>query len=330
MNTHSNLYVSILKTAVLLALIVVILGAYTRLSDAGLGCPDWPGCYGHIGVPDQLTDSTFERPLEKGKAWKEMIHRYVAGTLGIVILLIVFLVVRKKTLVHQSKALPIVLLLTVTFQALLGMWTVTLLLSPVIVSAHLIGGFTTLALLWWLLLNQTSGQHTTYPHHGVNKGMKAVALLGLLLLIAQIILGGWTSTNYAALACGSDFPTCAGQWWPKMDFVNGFNVSHNSGTNYEFGILENPARTAIQVTHRIGALIVFTFLLGLSIALLKFSLGRHKGWALLLLFFLFTQVTLGILNVTLGLPISVAVAHNLVAVLLLLTLLAINHRIWKG
>ena len=330
MNTQSNLYVSTLKLAVVLALVVVLLGAYTRLSDAGLGCPDWPGCYGHIGVPEKLTDSTFERPLEKSKAWKEMIHRYVAGTLGIAILLIVFFVVREKTRVHQSKGLPIVLLLTVIFQALLGMWTVTLLLSPVIVSAHLIGGFTTLALLWWLLLNQTSGQHITQPHHGINRGMKALALIGLLLVIAQIILGGWTSTNYAALACGPDFPTCAGQWWPKMDFVNGFNVSHNSGTNYEFGIMESPARTAIQVTHRIGALIVFTFLLGLSIALWKFSLGRHKGWAQLMLFFLVAQVTLGILNVALSLPIYIAVAHNLVAVLLLLTLLAINHRVWKG
>ena len=259
-----------------------------------------------------------------------MTHRYVAGTLGIVILLIVFLVVRKKTRVAQSKGLPVLLLLTVIFQALLGMWTVTLLLSPVIVSAHLIGGFTTLSLLWWLLLNQTSGEHIIHPHHGINRGMKTLAMMGLLLVIAQIILGGWTSTNYAALACGPDFPTCAGQWWPKMDFANGFNISHNSGTNYEFGILENPARTAIQVTHRIGALIVFIFLLGLSIALFRFSQGRHKGWATLLLLFLATQITLGILNVTLGLPISVAVAHNLVAVLLLLTMLAINHRVWKG
>ncbi|MEE9303248.1 MAG: COX15/CtaA family protein [Thiotrichaceae bacterium] len=328
MNTTIDLYKSILKFAVLLALIVVVLGAYTRLSDAGLGCPDWPGCYGHIGVPEQLTDSKFDRPLEQGKAWKEMIHRYVAGTLGIVILLVLALVVFRKPRIHQPIFLPIILLLTVIFQALLGMWTVTMLLSPVIVSAHLIGGFTTLSMIWWLLLNQFNPPSTlTYYNDG---NLKSLAVLGLLLIVLQILLGGWTSTNYAALACGADFPTCAKQWWPTMDFASAFNISHSAGTNYEFGTLEAPARTAIQVAHRIGALVVFIYFLALGIKLLRFSAGRHKGIGLLLLLLLFTQVGLGITNVLLGLPIAVAVAHNLVAALLLLTVLAICHKTCRG
>ena len=330
MNNTSNLYPNILKIALLLALIVVVLGAYTRLSDAGLGCPDWPGCYGHIGVPETVTtDSKFERPLEHGKAWKEMVHRYVAGTLGLVILLILALVVKRKYRHTQSVILPILLVLTVVFQALLGMWTVTLLLSPVVVSAHLIGGFTTLSMIWWLLLNQLNPPD--YANHSVKKtGLKFLALLGLLLIVTQIILGGWTSTNYAALACGTDFPTCAKQWWPAMDFTNGFDISHSAGTNYEFGILEAPARTAIQMTHRIGALVVFIYFLVLGVKFIRLPLGRYKKLGIALLILLLTQVSLGILNIVLGLPIGIAVAHNLVAALLLLSVLAINHTVWRS
>ncbi len=333
MTNNSSLYKNILMFAVLLALIVVVLGAYTRLSDAGLGCPDWPGCYGQIGVPEVLTDSKFDRPLEQGKAWKEMIHRYVAGTLGIVILFILALVIRRKPSIHQSITLPAILLLTVIFQALLGMWTVTLLLSPVIVSAHLIGGFTTLSLIWWLLLNQSNPPHSHSNNLSASNGkssLKFWAILGLVLVILQVLLGGWTSTNYAALACGTDFPTCSTQWWPNMDFASGFNISHSAGTHYEFGILEPAARTAIQVTHRIGALVVSIYFLGLGIKLIRSSASKFRGLGLALIILLLTQVSLGIMNVVLGLPIAVAVAHNLVAALLLLTVLAINHRVWKN
>ncbi len=326
MTVKPTFYTKTLIFSVLLALIVIVLGAYTRLSDAGLGCPDWPGCYGHISVPEKVSDTNFERPLEQGKAWKEMVHRYVAGTLGVVILLILVMVLRKKTPVYQSKTLPIMLLLTVVFQALLGMWTVTLLLSPVIVSAHLVGGFTTLSILWWLLLNQLNHQHPT----STSNGMKVFAVIGLLLIIVQILLGGWTSTNYAALACGNDFPTCAGQWWPPMDFTSGFSIGHDSGTNYEYGVLESPARTAIQVAHRIGAAIVFTYLLTLSIKLLGFSFGRYKAMGAMLLLLLVLQVSLGMMNVILSLPITIAVAHTIVAALLLLTMLTINYSVLKG
>ena len=322
MLSKSVLFNKVLLFSVLLALVVIVLGAYTRLSDAGLGCPDWPGCYGQISVPENIDNDVHQRPLEVGKAWKEMIHRYVASTLGLMILFILFLVIRKKPIVAQSIWLPLLLLCTVVFQALLGMWTVTMLLSPLIVTAHLVGGFTTLSLLWWLFLNQNPVSQPSILPSGV---FKIVAVLALMIVIFQILLGGWTSTNYAALACGTDFPTCLSEWLPKMDFGNAFDLSHKSGIDYEYGVLESPARTAIQFTHRVGALIVFFYLslLGFSLLVRKSLFGR-LGFVLLVL--LVSQVTLGVLNVVLGLPILIAVLHNLVAALLLLTVITITHR----
>ena len=325
MSDNSSFFRQLLGFSVLLALIVIVLGAYTRLSDAGLGCPDWPGCYGQLSVPDKVTGSEFERPLESGKAWKEMIHRYVAGTLGILILVILFMVIKRLPKIRQSVVLPSMLLATVTFQALLGMWTVTLLLSPIIVTAHLMGGMTTLSLLWWLFLNQQRNDNKQSPFT-VSPGLKFISVLGLLLIIIQIFLGGWTSSNYAAVACGVDFPTCASQWWPKMDFSNGFDISHKSGVNYEFGVLDSPARMAVQVIHRIGALIVFVYLLGFGLKLLN----QHKKLGSILILILFLQVSLGIMNVVFALPLVIAVLHNLVAALLLLTLLTINHKVFKA
>ncbi|MEE9327723.1 MAG: COX15/CtaA family protein [Cocleimonas sp.] len=324
MIVSQTIFSKILWFAVLLALIVIVLGAYTRLSDAGLGCPDWPGCYGQLSVPDKVISSEFERPLESGKAWKEMIHRYVAGALGLLILVILLIVVKGLPTVRQTIALPLLLLAVVVFQAMLGMWTVTLLLSPIIVTAHLIGGMTTLSLLWWLLLNQEifTDSHTFYT----SSGFKLAAALGLLIVIIQVFLGGWTSSNYAAVACSVNFPTCASQWWPEMDFSNGFDISHKPGVNYEFGVLDSPARMAIQVIHRIGALIVFVYLLGLALLLFK----HHSRLALILLLTLFLQVGLGIMNVVLALPLAIAVLHNIVAALLLLTVITINHSVFKG
>jgi cytochrome c oxidase assembly protein subunit 15 len=323
MIANHSMFSKILGFAVLLALIVIVLGAYTRLSDAGLGCPDWPGCYGQLSVPDEVISSEFERPLEAGKAWKEMIHRYVAGTLGLLILVILFMVIKGSPKVRQTIALPLSLLAVVVFQALLGMWTVTLLLSPIIVTAHLFGGMTTLSLLWWLFLNQ--GISLASTSLSIPSGFKFAAALGLFIVIIQVFLGGWTSSNYAAVACGVDFPTCATQWWPMMDFINGFDISHKPGVNYEFGVLDSPARMAIQMTHRIGALIVFVYFLGFALLLFKY----YRRLALFLLLILFLQVSLGILNVVLALPLAIAVLHNLVAAILLLTVITINHRVFK-
>ncbi len=318
-----SFYRSLLTATLLLALVVIVLGAYTRLSDAGLGCPDWPGCYGHLTVPDVVTQPGFDRPLEHAKAWAEMVHRYVAGTLGLFILAIFLVTVFFRKQLRQGILLPFLLLCTVIFQALLGMWTVTLLLSPVIVTGHLLGGFTTLSLIWWLWLKQAPVQRNNYDQPA-GAGLKALAAIALLLVVGQIVLGGWTSTHYAAVACGTSFPECHGSLWPAADFAEGFSLHMTDGVDYEYGILGNPARTAIHMTHRAGALVVFLFVGALALWLL-FS-RRHKlGMVpIALLVLLGAQVTLGILNVVLALPLPIATAHNLFAALLLLAVIALN------
>lgn len=323
------MYRKLLKFSIILALVVVILGAFARLSDAGLGCPDWPGCYGQILVPD-LADGTqiegYERPLEVAKGWKEMVHRYAASTLGLVILILWLLALRGKTQRFQSMALPSFTVLFVILQGMFGMWTVTLMVHPGIVTTHLIGGFTTSALLYWLYLNQNN-RTSAYRH--ILKRHKYLLLLSLLVLSIQIILGGWTSTNYAALACGDQFPTCLNSWWPDMDFSKALYWGPiGTEYDYEYGVLENEARAAIQMIHRIGALIT-----AIILASLVFSLRRYnhlKNYQLAIGGLLVTQISLGILNVVLSLPMTLAVLHNAVALLLLLSIIGLIHKIFKS
>jgi len=316
----------LLQISIVLALIVVILGAYTRLGDAGLGCPDWPGCYGQLIVPD-VADGTkiegYERPLEAAKGWKEMVHRYAASTLGLMILILFVLALRGKPKYYQSMALPSFTALFVMLQGAFGMWTVTLLVHPGIVTTHLIGGFMTTALLAWLLLNQ-GRPSITYRH--VLKRHKLLVLTTLAVLSLQIALGGWTSTNYAALSCGEEFPTCLGSWWPTMDFVQALYWGP-LGVDYEYGVLENPARAGIQMMHRIGALIT-TLLIATLIYLFR-DYTHLKSSLLLIGGLLIVQITLGILNVLLSIPMIVAVLHNAVALLLLLSLIALAHKIFR-
>ncbi|MGB1010925.1 MAG: COX15/CtaA family protein [Thiolinea sp.] len=325
----ARFYSNFLSFTLLLALVVIVLGAYTRLADAGLGCPDWPGCYGHLTVPEDTSQSGFDRPLEPAKAWAEMIHRYVAGTLGIVILIaFLFAVFKREVRERVGVIMPFLLLCTVVFQALLGMWTVTKLLSPVIVTAHLIGGFTTLSLLWIIWLRSRRDPAAKYPTVIVSGGIKLLGMLALLAVIAQIVLGGWTSTNYAAIACGTSFPTCHGSLWPAADFAQGFSLGQQmqEGVDYEYGILESPARTAIHITHRAGAIVVLILVGLLSLSLLMAKRDAFGGLAKMMLLLLTGQITLGILNVVMALPIGIATAHNLVAALLLLLLIAVNYR----
>jgi cytochrome c oxidase assembly protein subunit 15 len=315
----------------LLAFCVVLMGAYVRLSDAGLGCPDWPGCYGMLTVPDREEavvppDNDFAKPLQPEKAWKEMIHRYLAGTLGLFILLLTLLAWRNRRDPLQPLGLPSLLLGLVLFQAALGMWTVTLLVKPAIVTAHLLGGFATFVLLVLLALQLRPAP--LLAHRLTTAATRRLILLGLAVVIAQVTLGGWTSTNYAALGC-SDFPGCyADQWWPAMDFREGFTLWRGLGVNYEFGVLENDARSAIHMTHRIGALVTLLLIGWLALRLLRHNaeptLRKLGGLTLLLLV---TQITLGITNVLGHLPLPVAVAHNGIAALLLATLATLT---WPG
>lgn len=322
------MFKKLLQISIVLALVVVILGAYTRLGDAGLGCPDWPGCYGQLTVPD-VADGTkiegYERPLEAAKGWKEMIHRYAASTLGLVILILFVLALRGKPQYHQSMALPSFTALFVILQGAFGMWTVTLMVHPGIVTTHLAGGFITTVLLAWLLLNQ-GRPSITYRH--VLKRHKSLLLVTLAVLSLQIILGGWTSTNYAALSCGEEFPTCLGSYWPEMDFAQALYWGPiGAEYDYEYGVLENTARASIQMMHRIGALVTTVLIVAL-IYLFK-GYTHLKSNLLLIGGLLIVQVILGILNVVLSIPMFVAVLHNAVALLLLLSLVALAHKLFK-
>ncbi|ACO76362.1 Cytochrome oxidase assembly protein [Azotobacter vinelandii CA] len=313
--------------ATLLAFAVVLLGAYTRLTHAGLGCPDWPGCYGFLAVPSgeaQLAHAERrfpDAPVEAEKGWNEMIHRYFAGSLGLLILALALQALRRRTDAGQPRGLPLALLGVVVAQALFGMWTVTLKLWPQVVVAHLLGGMTTLALLFLLAL-RLAGRIPALPAPA--PGLRLLAGAALALSVGQIALGGWVSSNYAAVAC-LDLPTCHGQWWPQgMDFANAFHLTQAIGPNYLGGMLDGPARTAIHLSHRLGALAVALTLAALAWRLWRHGLGR---FAALLLAALLLQIGLGVGNVLWQLPLPLAVAHNGGAALLLLSLVLVNYRL---
>ncbi|MEO7050929.1 MAG: COX15/CtaA family protein, partial [Rhodanobacter sp.] len=349
---------------------LVMFGAFVRLSNAGLSCPDWPTCYGQVTWPEHAqavirADAAFpDRPYEAHKAWREQVHRFLAGTLGVLVLVLAllaswgsrrvmlavivgaaFAVVGvglymsgehrwSSLLAACAIALPLIMafrlprpaawkicvlaLAVVIFQAMLGMWTVTLLLKPIVVTSHLLGGMLTFGLLSYVALRFAG---VAAPDEQL-AGLRPLVILGIVLLACQIALGGWTSSNYAALACGygpGSFPQCLGQWAPPTDFHQGFVLWRGVGVNYEGGVLDMAARSAIQITHRIGALVVFCYLgwLGYKTA----RRGLH-GCAAAIALTLLCQILLGISNVYFGLPLAVATAHNGMAALLLFTLLA--------
>jgi cytochrome c oxidase assembly protein subunit 15 len=297
-------------TAALLALVVVVVGGYVRLSDAGLGCPDWPLCYGKplpadIAHPDALA-----------KAWKEMGHRYLATTLGLLILALCALAWRK----HRARGLTSALVLVVALQGALGMWTVTLLLKPAIVTAHLIGGLTTLALLLWLALSEG-----THARDERLRALRPLAAATLAIVALQVVLGGWVSANYAALAC-PDLPLCRGSVAPNMDFANAFHVVRELGQTAEGELLSNEALTAIHWTHRMFALVALT-----SVLLMASKARRLlPRLAIALAAVVLAQFALGVSNVLFGLPLPVAAAHNAGAALLVVILVVINFFAFRG
>lgn len=318
-------FITLLLTG--LTLLVVTVGAYTRLSDAGLGCPDWPGCYGSMIVPNEInTGNEYAHiPLEKDKAWIEMFHRYIAGILGLGIFGLTMLSLMRKPVLSNIRGLLIFTTLLIGFQALLGMWTVTKLLHPTIVMLHLLGGMATLCLVWLLHLRisaQGSVHKTSVP-----LGLKIASLTGLVIVVLQIALGGWVSTNYAAFAC-PDFPTCQAQWWPAIDW-EAFNVLIPIDRNFAGGFLDHPARVTIHFMHRLGALVTTVYLIGLGIYCLK-TQSMLKQLIMLLWIVLSTQVLLGIINVVALLPLWAAVLHNGVAAILLLVMVTLNYRILQA
>ena len=322
--TKSALFQRLAWAATGLALVVIVAGAWVRLTDAGLGCPDWPGCYGMVTWPSTAehvdranTEWGHVRMVESGKAFREMFHRYLAGFLGLVILGLAFLAWQNRSRPGQPVALPMVILGLVIFQAALGMWTVTLLLKPAIVTAHLLGGMTTFGLLLWLALSSSPRAH---PPSLPARAQHVAVIAGLVVVCVQIALGGWVSTNYAALAC-TGFPTCHGEWWPEMNFAEGFRIWRGIGVDYEGGVLDEPARVAIQMTHRFWAVVVVAVMAWLTLRLWRAEDLRALAVATAII--LVAQISIGIYNVVGSLPLANAVAHNGMAAVLLGVLLVL-------
>lgn len=360
--------------AVGLALCVILFGAFVRLSNAGLSCPDWPTCYGKATWPTgelavaAANEAFPEREVEHNKTWREQFHRHIAALLGVLVLTLALwsaghrprgrsVVIAASAFVAASipayigqhfvtssllagaglltlsiaaarwdnsdfARVATLTLAVIVIQATLGLWTVTWLLKPVVVMAHLLGGLTTLSLLLWIAWRSTPATALV----AVNASrLRRLVLVGLALVTAQIALGGWTSANYAALACGTDFPKCLGQWWPATDFAEAFVLWRGIGVDYEGGVLDGPARSAIQLTHRLFALLVAGHLGVLGWRLLRSSALAMWGW--MLLFALALQVALGIANVMLGLPLWVATLHTAGAVALLAILVTLLARL---
>jgi cytochrome c oxidase assembly protein subunit 15 len=359
--------------AVLLALGIVVFGAFVRLSNAGLSCPDWPTCYGRVAWPTHeheiaAANAVFERAVEPHKAWREQVHRMLAGTLGVLILVLALLAARRRPqgiasitvgaaqvghsiplyiAAHYGASIGLVgagllvllasavrwdnsdgarlstsVLIVVVLQAMLGMWTVTWLLKPIVVTGHLIGGLTTFALLTWLAFASTPDRALV---NAIAPKLRRLLWIGLALLALQIFLGGWTSSNYAALACGAEFPKCLGSWLPPHDVHEAFVLWRGIGVDYEGGVLDGPARVAIQLVHRAVAVLVFGHLIGVAVRMFR-SPGL-KFWGLTLALLVSAQVALGIGNVMLGLPLWTAVAHTAGAALLLFVIVALLARL---
>lgn len=364
--------------AVALAFTVIVFGAFVRLSNAGLSCPDWPTCYGRAAWPTASSDVTNHaasaiRELDPTKAWREQLHRHLAATLGFLVFVLAVIAARRRRFgilqvitsailvavaiplymrgMHEASAtlaiaaeailiaaawrwnnedLSRVAMLTfavIIVQALLGMWTVTWLLKPIVVMGHLLGGFATFALLAWM-----AWRATNVPiQFADTRLLRRLLIAGVVLLAIQIALGGWTSANYAALSCGAgsmsidNFPKCAGHWWPSADWRNGFVMWRGIGVDYEGGILDGQSRIAIQMAHRMMACVVFLYVWWLGIRLIR--MPGMRTWGVLLALLVTAQFALGISNVKFALPLKVAVLHNAGAAILLFLLVSLLARI---
>jgi cytochrome c oxidase assembly protein subunit 15 len=374
MNATARHFHRLAWIATLLAFALIVFGAFVRLSNAGLSCPDWPTCYGRATWPTHeheiaQANATFERAVEPTKTWREQGHRQLAGTLGLMILVLALAAARKRPqgmasiaagavlvgasiplymFAHYGAAataalggealllacairwgggndharLATVALMLVVFQAVLGMWTVTWLLKPIVVMGHLLGGMALFGLLTFLAWRATPDVALV---QGIAPKLRRLLWIALALLIVQIALGGWTSSNYAAMACGMEFPKCAGQWWPAADFREGFILWRGIGVDYEGGVLDANARVAIQLAHRVVAVLVFAHLLAVAARMLRTPGLRY--WGSLLGVLTLAQVGLGIANVRLGLPLHVAVAHTAGAAALLFVVVGLLARL---
>jgi heme a synthase len=319
------------RLGAVLALIVVVVGAWVRLTDAGLGCPDWPGCYGHVhpaqvaGSLESASAAYPARPFNYQKALHEMVHRYIAGALLLVVVGLAAFAFWNRRDPGQPRVLPFVALAVVLLQAALGAFTVTLLVVPLVVTAHLVGGLTTLALLWWLSLAPARRDVKA-----AERPVRRLALAALAALVLQILLGGWTSSNYAAVAC-PDFPTCQGSLAPHADFREAFVLWRGLGRDYEGGVLAAPARTAIHYAHRLGAVLAGLLLVAVAVAGWRRAqtpgvrlAAAAVGVAVAL------QWLIGMNLIWQGFPLALGTAHNAGAALLLLATVALLRQLWPA
>ena len=321
---------TLVKFSLMFAVVVIVLGAYTRLTDAGLGCPDWPGCYGFLSVPqsaesvDMAASAFPDAPFESEKAWNEMVHRYAAGILGLLILAIAVVAYRQRHAIPRKPLkLPILLLALVIFQAALGMWTVTMNLQPVVVMGHLLGGFSTISLLF--LLSLRLNRHQLMGVDTAMRRLGGLAAFALIVVICQIALGGWVAANYAALAC-TELPICEGNWSERLDILGAFSVP--AADSYQYGAHDYPERMTIHVAHRVGAIVTLLVVGYLLIKGWRNAQSRlMKANLNMIALLLVVQIALGISNVVFMLPLGIAVAHNAVGALLLLSLVALNYNI---
>ncbi|KPH93616.1 cytochrome B [Pseudoalteromonas porphyrae] len=313
-------YKNLVLATFMLSILVIGLGAYTRLSDAGLGCPDWPGCYGFLTVPKHAADlahveqSYPDMMFETAKAWKEMIHRYFAGTLGLLILALFILAFSKRQHPTTPVKLPLLLLALVVFQAALGMWTVTMNLQPVIVMGHLLGGFSILSLVTLLYLRLTA-QPISGGDAPARRHFK-LSLVALVVLVIQIALGGWLAANYAAPHCNG-LPLCS--YGQPFSLSSVFQLPLEQST-YEYGVLSQQARMSIHLLHRIWALVTCVVLALIMWRIYSHALSKKiKHCTVAVLIALLCQICLGLAVVHWHFPLGIALAHNLMAAILLLT-----------
>ena len=335
MSADPNKFRKLVWVAVFLTFDLIVFGGFTRLTDSGLGCPDWPGCYGMANpflAHEQIAAAEAAMPtgpVTVVKAWIEMIHRYLAMGIGVIImaLLITAIVQWRKTKMQAFKpGIPLALFIFVCIQGAFGAWTVTLKLQPVIVTIHLLLGMGLLALLTWL------GGHEDYLMHKPSpsgdsatlRGIRRLAILAAVVITAQIALGGWVSTNYATLAC-DEFPLCDGRVVPEMDFEHGFHLWRELGKTAAGHYLPFSALVAIHWVHRNFAILVVA-VVGLLVwrARRHAYLAKHANW---LAAVLFVQLLTGIATVYLDFPLAIAVMHNAGAALLVLLVTMLNYRV---
>lgn len=324
----ANKYRKLAWVTTFLTLDLIMFGGFTRLTDSGLGCPDWPGCYGtsspfaahaDIHAAQSLLPTG---PVTFLKAWIEMIHRYFAMSVGVLIIVLMVMAWVKRRELKQSPWFATWLFILVCVQGAFGAWTVTMKLQPVIVTTHLMLALTLLGSLVWLASRQMS-QASVAADPGALRWRWA-ALVGLALLVFQIALGGWVSTNYAVLAC-TDFPTCQGQWVPPMDFHNGFKLWRELGKTAGGEVIPMDALVAIHWVHRTFAVVVVLYLAWLATRLRRHAALRKPSMLVLML--VFVQFATGLSNIVFQWPLLNAIAHNGGAAVLLLLLVMLNYRI---